>query len=131
MDINSQTVVFITGGASGLGEAFARYCFALGANVAIADINRSRMQALKEEMPRLLTIHCDVTKESDLKNAVQKTVDAFGGLHVAMASAGTALSSTTLSEKKSLDMEQFELVTKINLFGSMYMAKHAAIQMSK
>ena len=37
----------------------------------------------------------------------------------------------TLTSKSSLDMERFEQVVKINLFGSAYVAKYAAVAMSK
>jgi NAD(P)-dependent dehydrogenase (short-subunit alcohol dehydrogenase family) len=40
MKIGKEMVVFITGGASGLGEAAARLMHSKGCNVVIADMNR-------------------------------------------------------------------------------------------
>lgn len=55
---------FITGGASGLGEATVRELHALGANIAVADFNQERLDLLQNELKeRILTIKCDVTKE--------------------------------------------------------------------
>lgn len=38
----------------------------------------------------VIGIMCDVTKEEDVKNAIETTVKTFGGLHVAIACAGVA-----------------------------------------
>ena len=46
MKIKEGLVVFITGGASGLGEAMVRRIHAMGASVAVADINVKNMQSL-------------------------------------------------------------------------------------
>ena len=44
MKLNSDLVVFITGGASGLGEATAIFFLGKGCKVAIADVNASLMK---------------------------------------------------------------------------------------
>ncbi len=124
--------MFVTGGASGLGEAFVRYVHAKGASVAIADMNDERLQLLVNELKeRVFTIKCDVTKEADVKNAVEKTVDKFGAVHASLACAGVAWPGMTLTSKGGIDMEKFEQVVKINLYGSAYVAKYSAVAMSK
>jgi hypothetical protein len=50
MRITKDTVFFITGGASGLGEAAAREIHAKGARVAIADMNQERLDLIKNEL---------------------------------------------------------------------------------
>ena len=50
MRIGKGTVVFVTGGASGLGEESVRQLHAKGASVAIADMDVRRMQALHAEL---------------------------------------------------------------------------------
>ena len=63
MRIQEGVVVFVTGGASGLGEAAVRMFHAKGASVAIADMNTERLELLTKELKdRVLTIKCDVTK---------------------------------------------------------------------
>ena len=74
---------------------------------------------------------CDVTKESDVRDAIAKTVAYFGTIHVALAGAGISQLGMTLTSKSSLDMNIFEKTIKINLLGSVYVAKHAAIAMAK
>jgi len=132
MRISDGLVVFISGGASGLGEATVRMLHAKGASVAVADMNDERLNLLAKELKeRYLSIKCDVTKEGDVKNAVEKTVEKFGALHVAIPCAGVAWPGMTLTSRGSLDMDLFENVVKINLYGSAYVAKYAAVAMSK
>jgi 3-hydroxyacyl-CoA dehydrogenase / 3-hydroxy-2-methylbutyryl-CoA dehydrogenase len=87
---------------------------------------------IKNELKeRVLTTKCDVTKESDVKEAIELTVATFGALHVSLACAGVAWPTMTLSSKGSLDMKIFETEVKINLLGSAYVAKYSAVAMSK
>ena len=75
MKITEGLVAFVTGGASGLGEAAVRDLHQKGATVIIADMNTERLDMLKNELKtRVLTIKCDVTKETDVKDAIEKTV---------------------------------------------------------
>ena len=50
MKITKDLVVFITGGASGLGEEAARYLYNLGAKVCVTDINAEGMEKMAAEM---------------------------------------------------------------------------------
>ena len=132
MRITKDTVFFITGGASGLGEAAVREIHAKGARVAIADMNQERLDLIKNELKeRVIVFKCDVTKEEDVKKAIDGTVEAFGTIHAVLACAGIATVSPTLSSKGSLDMNLFKKCMEINVYGSMYVAKHAAVIMSK
>ena len=104
MRIGEGIVVFVTGGASGLGESTVRYLHAMGASVAVADMNVELMQKLHATLQeRILCVPCDVTKEEDVKNAIDKTVKTFGTVHVALACAGVNWGSLTLTSKSSLN----------------------------
>ena len=86
---------------------------------------------LKKELKSILCIKCDVTKEEDVKRAIEETVKVFGEIHVALACAGVATITPTLTSKGSLDLDVFRKVVEINLYGSIYVAKYASIAMSK
>ena len=131
MKINKDLVFFITGGASGLGEATVRLLHSLGCKIAISDFNEERLDLLKKELKSILCIKCDVTKEEDVKRAIEETVKVFGEIHVALACAGVATITPTLTSKGSLDLDVFRKVVEINLYGSIYVAKYASIAMSK
>lgn len=80
---------------------------------------------------RIFCVPCDVTKEADVKNAIDKTVEKFGTIHVALACAGVAWVTPTLTSRGPLNTKVFEAVMAINVLGSAYMAKYAAVVMSK
>ena len=132
MKVTGDLVFFITGGASGLGEATVRLIHSLGAKVAVADFNEERLALLQNDLKeRILTVKCDVTKEEDVKAAIDATVQTFGTIHAALACAGVATVSLTYSSKGSLNVELFKKTTEINVYGSVYVAKYAAIVMAK
>ncbi|CAK7266891.1 hypothetical protein SEPCBS119000_002261 [Sporothrix epigloea] len=91
--------ILITGGASGFGAAFARRWAALGAHVAIGDINDEGGEALVAELRATTSggqyhhyVHCDVTKwESQVaffQAAVQHSANKC--IHVVVPNAGIA-----------------------------------------
>jgi NAD(P)-dependent dehydrogenase (short-subunit alcohol dehydrogenase family) len=98
MKLTKDLVIFITGGASGLGEATVREVHAAGCKVGVADLNQEALDNLKNELGgRIFTTKCDVSKEEDVKRAIDETVKAFGTIHVALACAGVAAFTPTLT----------------------------------
>lgn len=83
--------VFITGGASGLGAAFARHLVATGARVCLGDIDDAAGSALAAELGGdAHFLHCNVTEESDLVDAAQWMKDTWGGVDLLVNNAGVA-----------------------------------------
>ena len=77
---------------------------------------------------RIIYIKSDVSDEDAVKRAVEKTVKAFGTIHIALACAGIMLSSETLNKKgESLDMASFRKMINVNVMGSVYTAKYCAV----
>lgn len=74
-------VVFVTGGASGIGEAFVREFAAQGARVAFVDLNAEGGERLARETGGWFR-HCDVTDAAVLQAAVADAAGALGGLDV-------------------------------------------------
>jgi rhamnulose-1-phosphate aldolase/alcohol dehydrogenase len=104
----SGRVALVTGGASGIGRATARRLAALGAHVAVADLNAEGAEAVAEELReqhgerRALGLQADVTSEEAVQEIVRRVVLAYGGLDVLVCSAGIATSApvteTTLAD---------------------------------
>lgn len=87
-------VAWISGAASGMAAATARLFAAEGARVAIADIQADRGKQveceIREQGGEALFLQCDVSSESDIAQAIQGTVDQFGGLQIVVNCAGVA-----------------------------------------
>lgn len=64
MKLNGNTIL-ITGGASGIGFAFAERFLKLGNKVIVCGRNREKLQKAKDQYPELIVRDCDVTKESE------------------------------------------------------------------
>ncbi len=88
-------VAFVTGGASGLGEAMVRLLVAEGARVVVADLSRKHGEALVDEIgdggTKALFVHLDVSDEAGWDRAMQDTLAWAGKLNVLVNNAGIAL----------------------------------------
>jgi NAD(P)-dependent dehydrogenase (short-subunit alcohol dehydrogenase family) len=51
----------------------------------------------------VVCVKCDVSKEEDVKNAIDVTVKAFGTIHAALASAGIFTFVPTLTSRATLN----------------------------
>ena len=101
MRIGEGLIIFVTGGASGLGQATVRYLHSKGATLSIADMNLDALEDLKAELKTRISIHeCDVMEEDDVKKAIEKTVEEYGALHVALPIAGIGSALLTYSESR-------------------------------
>lgn len=89
----ADSVVLVTGGAGGLGEAVVRETVAAGASVLIADLSDECAKKLAAELgPKALYVRTDVTDETSVAEAVSRAgelgvlrnaVIAHGGFGVA------------------------------------------------
>ena len=125
MKVTGDMIVFITGGARGLGEATLRMLHEEGAKVAIADLNEERMVALKEELgERMLWFNCDVTKEEQVNYAMDSTVKEWGTIHVVVPCAGICPKFAVGGDKSETDF--FKKTIEINLYGTLHVVQRAA-----
>ncbi|XP_010244662.1 PREDICTED: secoisolariciresinol dehydrogenase isoform X2 [Nelumbo nucifera] len=118
-------VALITGAARGIGKATATEFIKNGAKVVIADIRRQLGQDAAVELgPNATFVSCDVTRESDISDAVDFTISKHGCLDIMYNNAGIA--GNTPPSIVDLDMTEFDRIMSINVRGVVAGIKHAA-----
>lgn len=119
-------VAVITGGASGIGACTAKLFVQNGAKVIIRDIQDDLMQMICRDIgsENVSYVHCDVTKDMDVKNLVDTAVSKYGRLHIMYSNAGIGGRYTTSILDSEID--DWESVIDVNLKGGFLCAKQAA-----
>lgn len=107
-------VCFVTGAASGLGQAIALTFDALGAKVILADINEDGMRDTAAEMKGdIMIVKMDVTDENSVRAAIQAAYEKYGRIDVSCHNPGINIRKEALE----LSYEEFDRVLEINLKG--------------
>jgi 3-hydroxyacyl-CoA dehydrogenase/3-hydroxy-2-methylbutyryl-CoA dehydrogenase len=123
-------IAVVTGGASGLGEACVRMLVGGGARVAILDLQEERGTALSEELgDSVIFANTDVTGEESVQSALSATIEAFGGINVAINCAGVGDPGKLLSKKGPMSLSFFNRVVQINLIGTFNVIRLAVEKM--
>lgn len=128
--LNGKTAV-ITGGAGGIGKETAKQFLNEGAKVVIVDLLQESLDEAKAELDSLgevIAIQGDVTKEGDVKNYVQKAVNAFGRIDIFFNNAGIEGKVQPIAET---DLEDFLKVRNVNAAGAFLGLKHVMPVMTK
>src|ERR1700758_2938840 len=113
--VNSQ-VVFITGGAHGIGAEVARRLHAKGAKLVLTDLDAAALADRSAELgggDEVLTVVADVRDLAALQAAAEAAVKKFGGIDVVVANAGIASYGSVLK----IDPETVKRVLDVNLLG--------------
>jgi NAD(P)-dependent dehydrogenase (short-subunit alcohol dehydrogenase family) len=114
-------VVFITGGARGIGAEVARRLRNKGAKLVLIDLDAAELAALAAELgeDRVFTVVADVRDLSAMQAAADKAVEHFGGIDVVLANAGIASYGSVLQ----VDPDMVKRVLDVNLLGAFHTAR--------
>src|SRR5437588_8107309 len=130
----SGKVVCITGAAGGIGSAIARAFAAVGANLALLDINEEGLSRLANElrgtrMPPVIvsTVKADLSTEQGVKSSIAEVLSAFGSrIDILVANVGFLIAQRF----EELTTEQWQRGFALNFFTHVY-ACQAVIPLMK
>jgi NAD(P)-dependent dehydrogenase (short-subunit alcohol dehydrogenase family) len=111
-------VAFVTGAANGIGRAAALAFAREGASVVAADVteqgNQDTARTIEEAGGRVLAVRCDVSRDGDVKAALDRAVETFGRLDFAFNNAGVEQPITAAAD---LTEKEWDRIVDINLRG--------------
>ena len=123
MKVAQDRKALVTGGASGFGREIARTLKAAGAAVAVVDLNAQSAEETAAELGAgALGIGADVRSAADVRAAVDRTVEAFGGLDTLIVSAGIF----HMADFEEVTEEDWDRTLDVNLKGA-FLATQAAM----
>ena len=118
-------VAFVTGAAAGIGRAAALAFAREGANVVAADVSEQGTQdtarLVEQAGARALAVRCDVSRDNDVKAALDKTVEFFGRLDFAFNNAGVEQRVRLTAD---LTEQEWDRIVGIDLRGVFLCMKH-------
>jgi NAD(P)-dependent dehydrogenase (short-subunit alcohol dehydrogenase family) len=121
-----QRVALVTGGGGEIGGAICRRFAAEGAEVAIADLDPAKSEAVARAIAGsggpALALEVDVADEASAKDAVERTVASFGRLTTLVNVAATVTPDGTV---ETLSLDDWNKAIAVNLTGAFVMCKYA------
>jgi citronellol/citronellal dehydrogenase len=125
MSTLKNKTLFITGASRGIGLAIALRAARDGANIVIAaksDVPNPKLpgtihsaaKAVEDAGGKALAMRCDIREEDQVKAAVEKTVEAFGGIDILINNASAIWLRGTLDTP----MKRFDLMSQVNSRGT-------------
>ncbi|KAE9397752.1 NAD(P)-binding protein [Gymnopus androsaceus JB14] len=120
--LSQQSVWLITGATSGIGLEVVKVILQKG-HIAISTFRSIDKPPVLEELesPRLLSIHCDLTSEKDIKDLFSKAESTFGRIDVVFNNAGIGM----LSEIEGAPIDKARGLFEVNFWGTALVSQEA------
>jgi len=124
MELAAGRKALVTGGASGFGRAIGERLASAGATVALVDLDEGRAAEAAAGFAGSghLGIAADVRDTSQMKEAVERSAAAFGGLDTLVVSAGVF----SMAPLEQVSQEEWERTIGVNLTGAFVSLQAAA-----
>lgn len=126
MKSDDKGAVLVTGAASGIGRAIAVNFAERGNPVVLFDRDETGLAALAEalvaEGKDALPVTGDVTRESDMRGAVERASECYGGLACIVCSAGIARTG----DVREMSQREWDRIIAVNLTG-VFIAAHCGL----
>jgi 7-alpha-hydroxysteroid dehydrogenase len=129
----NHKVAIVTGGGNGIGRASSLMLADHGASVVIADLKMENARRVADEIEarggHALAVTCNVTDDDDRRALIDKTLEAFGGLHILVNNAGGG--GAGKESPDDIDVERFASVFELNVFSIWRLCQLCAPHMRK
>ena len=119
---STEIKAIVTGGSLGIGLATAKLLVSSGARVLITGRDEARLQEAAAQSGADYLV-ADVADSEQVRATVQQALRLFGGLNTLVNNAGIWSGGTSLLET---ELDDFQRVFAVNVFGAAMMAKEAA-----
>ncbi|MGD2144687.1 MAG: SDR family oxidoreductase [Anaerolineae bacterium] len=113
-------IALVTGAASGIGRSCVEAFLARGAAVVGLDVNPDISQMLDRD--DFLGLECDVTDSDAVREALEATAKAFGGLDILVPNAGVFPPGCRID---SLSLDEWKTVMAVNLDANLTLMREA------
>jgi len=112
-------VVFITGGARGLGKALAKAFLEEGASVGVNGRNRESLAKFEEEFKTasVLAFPADISSYDEMEASLKKVIETWGKVDILIHNAGIV---NPLSPSDKMKKEDFDRVIDVDVKGAFY-----------
>lgn len=123
------SAIVITGAAQGVGRELAILCAKEGANLALLDIDKEKLDYTTKELSthdgKIEAYHCDISKKDDIDTVSNRIMKDFGIVDILINNAAV------VTGKKIVDCsyEEIKKTLDVNLLGVIWMTKKILPQM--
>ena len=127
MSTLKNKTLFVSGASRGIGLAIAKRAAEDGANIILAAKTAephpklpgtiyTAAEEIVEAGGQALPVICDIRDEENVRNAVNKGVERFGGIDICINNASAIQLTGTLQT----DMKRYDLMNQINARGTFF-----------
>jgi 3-oxoacyl-[acyl-carrier protein] reductase len=132
MQLTNQVAVVTGAAGAGIGQTVARTLASEGANVVVSDAHPKRCLDVAADIKKntgveTLGIQCDVSNSDNVNTMIKKVIEKFGRIDILVNNAGI----NKLSKVVDMTDETWDLVVKVNLFGTFYCSRAVLPSMIK
>ena len=144
MDKLKGKVAIVTGGAGGIGRAYALRLALLGADVAIVDIDlavaarfgevltaASVMEEVKWFGGRSIGLEADLSQQKQAVDAIEKIAKEFGRVDILVNNAGGAITPIDRSRSSDTPVEDTDKLFAVNFYSMVHCCQAAAPHLRK
>ncbi|WEU40905.1 MAG: SDR family oxidoreductase [Candidatus Odinarchaeum yellowstonii] len=131
LGLKGKTAI-VAASSKGLGFEIAKALAEEGVNVSICARNEGELIKARETIVAatgadVLAVKCDLTIQEDIKNLVDKTIEAFGDVHILVNNSG----GPPTGFFTELPLDEWLKAVKLNLMSTVTLSKHVLPYMIK